>query len=1377
MNAGKTSAFLLLLGGFLLYSFFPAFSRYAAGGPASYPVVKFNGVAAEVLSSSDSEVKARVPLGASTGPISVETEGGTVQFSEEDFEVESQSPAPTGVTAKASVENIEISWSPPIAEDLTGYNIYRSASENGTYAQIKSGVTETFYLDESKDLASGETYFYKVGAVYAKGKESGQSEAASAVFGTISLWIPNVNGAQEKKDSKALSSKSNLLVPVNVENADKLTMGEVELYIDYDASFLKPSSVEKTILSVEYDWQIAVASPGTVKIYIKQAVNKPLRGVGALFNIVFEVLDAAKEGQTVNFAFHDKNHSLPSFIKSPEGREIPLNLSNGALTIQLQYRKGDVNGDAKVRSNDSSSAFVYAAGIIEPAAGPLAGGDIDGDKSIMTNDSGLILYYVVNNGWPSLENIDVYQKERTVDMGTKTLVSKLSSHWSLVNGQLEQGAGDRGQGEENEGRKTKDGNNLSIVNRQSSIVNRQFLEVPLYISTLNDMNSGEFGVVYPLSILKAVKFTPDKGIKKLFDARTEFRRNGLAVVSLVYKKKGRASAGFKRTAFGTLKFEVLANKTAKGEVGFSSINLYDRFGRDFVRSDLNMSIVKKGAKFTIKAGTGKAFDAASLASTVTFSPKKGNVGDVITIQGNFAADTTAPKNTTSTNFINGGASSTTSANVTLSLSATDDAGVTGYYASETPTTPAAGASGWEPVASEASYSASVSFTLSSGQGVKTVYVWFRDAAGNVSPAASGSINFKTGGGGATAPNVSSVSPALGATGVGTNTAVTATFSKTMDPKTITAATFTVSGGVTGSVAYSGVTAKFKPSAPLSPNTTYTATITTGVKDTAGNAMASSYLWSFKTGAGADSTAPAVSSVSPANGATGVPSGGASGIITIIFSEAMDPTSITTSTITSSPGPGMSINYSGTTATLTPTTGFFANTVYTITVTTGVRDSAGNPLPNSYSWNFKTAGGGDTTAPNVSSVSPALGAAGVGTNTSITATFSESMDSATITASTFTISGGVTGSVAYSGKTATFTPSSNLSPNTTYTATITTGVKDAAGNAMASSYSWSFTTAGGTDTTAPTVSSVSPASGATGVPSGSSSGIITIIFSEAMDPASITTSTITSSPGPGMSINYSGTTATLTPTTGFFAGTTYTITVTTGVKDSAGNAMASSYSWSFTTAGGGDTTAPNVNSVSPALGATGVGTNTSITATFSETMDSSTITTSTFTVSGGVTGSVAYSGATATFTPSSNLSPNTTYTATITTGVKDAAGNAMASSYAWSFTTSATSDAIPPTVSSVSPANGATGVPSGGASGIITIIFSEAMDPASITTSTITSSPGPGMSINYSGTTATLTPTTGFFANTAYTITVTTGVKDLAGNAMASSYAWSFTTGP
>jgi len=208
------------------------------------------------------------------------------------------------------------------------------------------------------------------------------------------------------------------------------------------------------------------------------------------------------------------------------------------------------------------------------------------------------------------------------------------------------------------------------------------------------------------------------------------------------------------------------------------------------------------------------------------------------------------------------------------------------------------------------------------------------------------------------------------------------------------------------------------------------------------------------------------------------------------------------------------------------------------------------------------------------------------------------------------------------------------------------------------------------------------------------------------------------------------------------------------------------------------TPPTVTSTDPANASTGVALNKHIAATFSTAMDASTITASTFTLKQGTTsvsGALSYSGTTATFTPASNLVANTTYTATITTGAKDAAGNALANNYAWSFTTAAV--VTPPTVTSTDPANAATGV---ALNKQITATFSTAMDASTITAaSTFTLKQGTtsvsGV-VSYTGTTATFAPTSNLLPNTLYTATITTGAKDAAGNALANNYVWNFTTG-
>jgi hypothetical protein len=108
-----------------------------------------------------------------------------------------------------------------------------------------------------------------------------------------------------------------------------------------------------------------------------------------------------------------------------------------------------------------------------------------------------------------------------------------------------------------------------------------------------------------------------------------------------------------------------------------------------------------------------------------------------------------------------------------------------------------------------------------------------------------------------APTVSSTNPANGATGVAI---ITATFSEAMNASTISAATFAVSGpGVTpvvGTVSYNSSTyiATFTPTSALTASTSYTATVTTGVKDAVGNALASNHVWTFTTAAASSNQA-------------------------------------------------------------------------------------------------------------------------------------------------------------------------------------------------------------------------------------------------------------------------------------------------------------------------------------------------------------------------------------------------------------------------------------------------------------------------------------------------------------------------------------------
>ncbi len=112
-------------------------------------------------------------------------------------------------------------------------------------------------------------------------------------------------------------------------------------------------------------------------------------------------------------------------------------------------------------------------------------------------------------------------------------------------------------------------------------------------------------------------------------------------------------------------------------------------------------------------------------------------------------------------------------------------------------------------------------------------------------------------------------------------------------------------------------------------------------------------WAGTAGAPSDTTAPTVSATSPEPGATGVPVGAP---VSVTFSEPMNTLeterafSLRLGSGASEPG---SFSWSGTTMTFTPATALARGGLYTATVSTAARDSAGNPLAASHTWSFRT----------------------------------------------------------------------------------------------------------------------------------------------------------------------------------------------------------------------------------------------------------------------------------------------------------------------------------------------------------------------------------------------------------------------------------------
>jgi len=214
---------------------------------------------------------------------------------------------------------------------------------------------------------------------------------------------------------------------------------------------------------------------------------------------------------------------------------------------------------------------------------------------------------------------------------------------------------------------------------------------------------------------------------------------------------------------------------------------------------------------------------------------------------------------------------------------------------------------------------------------------------------------------------------------------------------------------------------------------------------------------------------------------------------------------------------------------------------------------------------------DTTPPTVQWITPPRNSTGVAVNTDVVVSFSEAMDYTTINSGNITIKNTadqvIPATVTYDSimNIANVRPNLSLDYSTAYQVTVGTGVKDLlGGNGLAAPYTSTFTTGVSTDTTPPSIQSVSPPDGSY---CASTTGTVTAQFSEGLNPSTVNSGTF-SLVGLGTQISgtvsYANGTATLIPSSALSTGASYTATLSTGMKDLAGNALAAPFNWTFTT---------------------------------------------------------------------------------------------------------------------------------------------------------------------------------------------------------------------
>ncbi len=358
--------------------------------------------------------------------------------------------------------------------------------------------------------------------------------------------------------------------------------------------------------------------------------------------------------------------------------------------------------------------------------------------------------------------------------------------------------------------------------------------------------------------------------------------------------------------------------------------------------------------------------------------------------------------------------------------------------------------------------------------------------------------------------------------------------------------------------------------------------------------------------------------------------------------------------------------------------------------TGTYVTVGTALANVTTWTDVTAGGGQysyrVTAYNASTgagvsaavttpvrptvtVTPTDGAKNVSGSTPIVATFDSTVS---VPTGAFTLSQAgapvpATVSVATSRNvtTATLTPATAMLPGTVYTWSLSGDVASATGGPLAPT-TGTFTTA--PLAAPPTVTSVSPSAGATGVPVGRTKVVVTFTSKVLLGKNSFTLKQGASTVGASVQLNGSGTVATLTPKASLLAGTTYTWSLTSGITTSAGGVLVPQ-SGTFTTI------APAIVARTPAPAAVAVKRAATLSVTLNQAVVGVTtpgnivLTTASGTSARSVRAVTAFNAKThvVTINPTANLRANTRYRVTMTARIQSPTGVRMKAT-TWTFTT-------------------------------------------------------------------------------------------------------------
>jgi hypothetical protein len=644
-----------------------------------------------------------------------------------------------------------------------------------------------------------------------------------------------------------------------------------------------------------------------------------------------------------------------------------------------------------------------------------------------------------------------------------------------------------------------------------------------------------------------------------------------------------------------------------------------------------------------------------------------------------------------------------------------------------------------------------------------------DTAGNVSPDFTTSFTTSSSATPDTAGPTVTMTPAPNSTNVPVTTPIALTFNEPIDVTSLAAGIrIGISGttDVAGTLSVSANVVTFTPSVAFPQARTINVQIN-GVTDLAGNPGGASFV--FTTAATGDVTVPQVLSVSPADGLVDI---GPGTPIVLTFSKSLNPATATSANLTlfangniivPTISPSQDNRIFVLTAPLPPAS------IVSIIATSDVRDLSGNRLADFVSA-FTTASSLDTARPSITSQAPASGLLNVRRNANITLFASEPLLASTVAAALHVAQNGVpvagTFNLSGNGRLLSFHPNQQWSAGALVEVFLDSNATDTAGNPL-NGYNGNFRVLN-QSATLPQSAGFLPNSIVGGMPINAP---IDVLFNKPLDPATVNASnvilrdTVAGQPvAATVSLIKHGLVIRIQPQSLLLTSRQHAVDLLSNLRDSDGNRMALSQTLLFSTNSNAtpDTQAPRATRMSPPNGASGVGVNAQVHASFDEPMNPFSMVLNP--ASGGTL-----------FWSDNNrdlrivwqepYAPNAEIVESVEQA-QDVAGNAVLAPFSTTFTIGDGADFTAPALLDTTPFQNATNVP---VNPLIRAVLNDQLDPVTVNASGVFlqdmqagSAVAGSLTLEPDGRSITLVPSQALPPSRTFNIKLN-GVRDLAGN--------------